>query len=147
MKTFTAKEMKNRLGQVFESATNAPVEITMNGKVFAYLLSADEYWKLSGGSKLGDQGKRDVLIDLMNGEISAAAAMKALCLTQRDELKKLSAELGVGVKDKWMAEKNEKRNAFFADVASGKARAADAMLFREVAVKCRGRAKFRSSEY
>lgn len=147
MKTYTAKEMKNRLGQVFESAESAPVEITMNGKVFAYLLSAEDYWKLNGGSKLGEQEKRDVLIDLMNGEITAVAAMKALCLTQRSELKKVSAELGVGVKDKLLSEKNDKRNAFFADIASGKARAADAMLYREAAVKCRGRAKFRSSEY
>jgi hypothetical protein len=147
MKTYTAKEMKNRLGRVFNSVASAPVEITMNGKVFAYLLSADGYWKLTGGSKLDDQQKRDVLIDLMNGEVSAAAAMKTLCVTNSNDLKKMSVELGVGVRDKLLSEKNDKRNAFFADIASGKARASDAMLYRKVAVQCRGRAKFRSTEY
>lgn len=105
--------MKNRLGQVFNSVAGAPVEITMNGKVFAYLLSADDYWKLTGGSKLDDQQKHDVLIDLMNGEISAAAAMKALCVTNRNELNKMSVELGIGIRDQLLDEKNEKRNAFF----------------------------------
>lgn len=147
MQTYTAKEMKNRLGQVFNSAASAPVEITKNGKVFAYMLSADDYWKLTGGSKLDDQGRRDVLIDMMNGEISAADAMKMLCLTNRNDLNTMCAELGIGVRDVLLTEKNAKRNAFFAEVANGKARASDAFMFRDVAVKCRGRAKFRSSEY
>jgi prevent-host-death family protein len=147
MTTYTAKEMKNRLGQVFNAVVSAPVEITKNGSVFAYMLSADEYWKLSGGCKLSDQAKRDVLIDMRNGEISAAVAMKALCVSHRNDLKKMTIELGVGVRDKLMIAKNDKRNAFFQDVAKGVARSSDAFLFKEMAAKCRGRAKFRSSEY
>lgn len=147
MQTVTAKEMKNRLGQVFESAVNAPVEITKNGRVFAYLLSADEYWKLSGSNKLSDKEVHDVLIDMMNNDISAAKAMKILCVTRRDDLNKLSSRLGVGVKDKFMTEKTNKRNAFFAKVSRGEASPSDAFLFSGVAAKCRGRAKFRSDEY
>lgn len=147
MTTYTAKEMKNRLGQVFNAIASAPVEITKNGSVFAYMLSADEYWKLSGGCQLSDQAKRDILIDLRNGEISAVVAMKALCVSHRSELKKLAIELGVGVRDKLMIEKNDKRNAFFRNIANGTARSSDAFLVQEVATKCRGKAKFRSSEY
>ena len=147
MKTFTAKEMKNRLGQVFNSVSSGAVEVTKNGNVFAYILSAEDYWKLSGGCKLNDQEKRDVLIDMMNGEITTADAMKALCVTQRNDLNKLSIELGVGVRDKLMIEKNDKRNQFFEDIAKGRARTSDAFLIADIAVKCRGRAKFRSSEY
>lgn len=147
MQTVTAKEMKNRLGQVFESAASAPVEITKNGRVFAYLLSADEYWKLSGSSKLPDKEAHDVLIDMMNNDISVAKAMKILRVTRRDDLNKLSSRLGVGAKDKLMAEKNNKRNAFFAKVSRGEASPSDAFLFSGVAAKCRGRAKFRSDEY
>lgn len=147
MKTYTAKEMKNRLGQVFNSVAGSPVEITKNGSVFAYMLSADDYWKLIGGCKLSDEGKRDVLIDMKNGEVTVADAMKMLCVANRNELNKISAALGVGVKDKWLSEKNDKRNAFFADVANGIARTSDAFLLKDVAAKCRGRAKFRSSEY
>jgi prevent-host-death family protein len=147
MQTYTAKEMKNRLGQVFNSVASTPVEITKNGSVFAYLLSAEDYWKLTGGCKLDEMGKRDVLIDLMNGEVSAAEAMKTLCVASRNDLNKMAVELGVGVRDKLLADKNDKRNAFFADVANGSANSSDAFLFSEVAVKCRGRAKFRSSEY
>lgn len=139
--------MKNRLGQVFNSVASTTVEITKNGKVFAYMLSAEDYWKLTGGSVLSDMERRDVLIDIMNGEISAADAMKMLCVTNRDDLNKMSVELGVGVRDKLLTVKNDKRNAFFVDVANGKARSSDAFLFRDVALKCRGRAKFRSSEY
>ena len=102
MKTFTAKEMKNRLGQVFNAVSSEPVEVTKNGNVFAYILSAEDYWKLSGGCKLNDQEKRDVLIDMMNGEISTTDALKALCVTHRNDLNKLSIELGVGVRDKLM---------------------------------------------
>lgn len=147
MKTYTAKEMKNRLGQVFNSVAGSPVEITKNGSVFAYMLSADDYWKLIGGCQLSDQEKRDVLIDMKNGEVTVADAMKMLCVANRNELNKISAALGVGVKDKWLSEKNDKRNAFFADVANGITRTSDAFLLKDVAAKCRGRAKFRSSEY
>jgi antitoxin (DNA-binding transcriptional repressor) of toxin-antitoxin stability system len=147
MKTFTAKEMKNRLGQVFNSVAGAPVEITKNGSVYAYMLSADAFWKLTGGCKLSDQAQRDVLIDMQNGEISTADTMKTLCVTNRNELNKLSTKLGVGVRDKLLAEKNDKRNAFFSDIANGIASSSDAILYKEVAVKCRGKAKFRSSEY
>jgi len=139
--------MKNRLGQVFNSVASTPVEITKNGKVFAYMLSAEDYWKLTGGCVLSNIERRDVLIDMMNGETSAADAMKMLCVTNRDDLNKMSVELGVGVRDKLLTVKNDKRNAFFADVANGKAHSSDAFLFRDVALKCRGRAKFRSSEY
>ena len=147
MKTYTAKEMKNRLGQVFNSVAGSPVEITKNGSVFAYMLSADDYWKLIGGCQLSDQEKRDVLIDLRNGDMTATDAMKMLCVTHRNDLNVLAAELGVGIKDKLMDEKNDKRNSFFKDVANGIARSSDAFLFTDVAVKCRGQAKFRSSEY
>jgi prevent-host-death family protein len=147
MQTFTAKEVKNRLGQVFESATSSPVEITKNGRVFAYLLSADDYWKLTGGNKLSDKEMRDVLIDMMNGEISVAGAMKVLYVTKRCDLNKMSTRLGVGVRDKLMTEKHDRRNAFFAKVDKGEARPSDAFLFADAAVKCRGRAKYRSTEY
>jgi prevent-host-death family protein len=147
MQTYTTKEMKNRLGQVFNSVASTPVEITKNGSVFASLLSADDYWKLTGGCKLNDQGKRDVLIDMMNGEVTAADAIKTLCVASRNELTIMTNELGAGVQDKFLAQKNVKRNAFFAEVAEGKANSSDAFLFRGVAVKCRGRAKFKSSEY
>lgn len=111
------------------------------------MLSADDYWKLTGGSKLSDRQKQDVLIDMMNGALSSADAMKTLCVTNRNDLNKMAVELGVGIRDKLLAEKNNKRNAFFAKIAKGEARSSDASLFRDVAVKCRGRAKFRSSEY
>ncbi len=147
MQTYTAKEMKNRLGQVFNSVASTPVEITKNGSVFAYLLSADEYWNLTGGCKLDDQAKRDVLIDMKNGEISTVGAMKTLCVASRNDLNKMATKLGVGIQDKLLAEKNDKRNAFFAEVAKGKANSSDAFLFGNMAAKCRGRAKFKSSEY
>lgn len=147
MKIYTAKEMKNRLGQVFNSVASSPVEITKNGNVFAYMLSADDYWKLIGGCQLSDQEKRDVLIDMENGEVAVANAMKMLCVANRNELNKISAALGIGVKDKWLSEKNDKRNAFFADVTNGIARTSDAFLLKDVGAKSRGRAKFRSSEY
>jgi hypothetical protein len=35
MRFFTAKEMKNRLGQVLIAAACAPVEITKNGSMYA----------------------------------------------------------------------------------------------------------------
>ncbi len=43
MNTFTAKEAKNKFGQLLDSAQRAPVTITKNGRAVAMMLSlADE---------------------------------------------------------------------------------------------------------
>lgn len=43
MDTFTAKEAKNKFGQLLDSAQRAPVTITKNGRAVAMMLSlADE---------------------------------------------------------------------------------------------------------
>jgi len=43
MKSFTALEAKNRLGQVIDAAQREPVTITRQGRPSVVVLSADEY--------------------------------------------------------------------------------------------------------
>jgi prevent-host-death family protein len=43
MKTFTALEAKNRLGQVIDAAQREPVTITKQGRPSVVILSAEEY--------------------------------------------------------------------------------------------------------
>lgn len=47
MKTVSAKEAKNRLGEYLEAAQSEPVTITRNGRPFAVILKAEEYERLS----------------------------------------------------------------------------------------------------
>ncbi len=43
MKTFTALEAKNRLGQVIDAAQREPVTVTRQGRPSVVILSAEEY--------------------------------------------------------------------------------------------------------
>jgi prevent-host-death family protein len=42
-KVFTAKNAKTLFGQVLEESKISPVEITKNGRTFAYMISAEKY--------------------------------------------------------------------------------------------------------
>jgi len=43
MKSFTALEAKNRLGQVFDAAQRGPVTVTRQGRPSVVIVSAEEY--------------------------------------------------------------------------------------------------------
>lgn len=43
MKTITAKDAKNRFGELLEAVQHAPVRITRNGRQVAVVLSGNEY--------------------------------------------------------------------------------------------------------
>ncbi len=45
-RVFTAKSAKTLFGQVLEEARVSPVEITKNGRTFAYMISAEKYNEL-----------------------------------------------------------------------------------------------------
>lgn len=44
---FTAKDAKTRFGQLLDESRIAPVQITKNGRSCAYLVSAEDYMKLT----------------------------------------------------------------------------------------------------
>lgn len=48
MITVTAKEAKNRLGEVLRQSQRSPVEITHHGKPFAYMVSRHDFHSASG---------------------------------------------------------------------------------------------------
>ena len=50
MQTTTAREAKNRFGQLLDSAQRAPVSITKNGRVVTVMLSIDQYQRLRGAA-------------------------------------------------------------------------------------------------
>ena len=50
MKVTTAREAKNRFGQLLDSAQRAPVSITKNGRVVTVMLSVDQYERLRGAA-------------------------------------------------------------------------------------------------
>ena len=50
MKVTTAREAKNRFGQLLDSAQRAPVSITKNGRVVTVMLSVDQYQRLRGAA-------------------------------------------------------------------------------------------------
>ena len=50
MKVTTAREAKNRFGQLLDSAQRAPVSITKNGRVVTVMLSVEQYQRLRGAA-------------------------------------------------------------------------------------------------
>ncbi|MCY4012928.1 MAG: type II toxin-antitoxin system Phd/YefM family antitoxin [Gammaproteobacteria bacterium] len=50
MKVTTAREAKNRFGQLLDSAQRAPVSITKNGRVVSVMLSVEQYQRLRGAA-------------------------------------------------------------------------------------------------
>ena len=48
MKVTTAKEAKNRFGQLLDTAQRSPVSITKNGRVVTVMLSVEHYQHLRG---------------------------------------------------------------------------------------------------
>ena len=50
MQTTTAREAKNRFGQLLDVAQRAPVSITKNGRVVTVMLSIDQYQRLRGAA-------------------------------------------------------------------------------------------------
>ena len=50
MQTTTAREAKNRFGQLLDIAQRGPVSITKNGRVVTVMLSIDQYQRLRGAA-------------------------------------------------------------------------------------------------
>ena len=50
MQTTTAREAKNRFGQLLDSAQRGPVSITKNGRVVTVMLSIEQYQRLRGAA-------------------------------------------------------------------------------------------------
>jgi prevent-host-death family protein len=53
MKTFTAKDAKNRFGALMDSAHIEPVKITKNGRDFLVVLSVSRYEELNRDKQRG----------------------------------------------------------------------------------------------
>ena len=50
MKVTTAREAKNRFGQLLDAAQRAPVGITKNGRAVTVMLSVEQYQRLRGAA-------------------------------------------------------------------------------------------------
>ena len=50
MKVTTAREAKNRFGQLLDAAQRAPVSITKNGRTVTVMLSVEQYERLRGAA-------------------------------------------------------------------------------------------------
>ena len=122
MKIFTAKEAKNRLGQVIDSALSAPVMITKNNLPSVVMVSADAYWSLVGGVEITNDEQFNLLAGVSNGEIEIGSAMSALRLKSKKEFDDLSASFGIGLTDKATCAKQKRREAFFWRLRRGKPR-------------------------
>ena len=70
MQVTTAKEAKNRFGQLLDRAQRRPVAITKNGRAVTVMLSVDQYERLRGAAW-------ERLADIMD-VISAEAATSGL---------------------------------------------------------------------
>lgn len=139
MLTITATEAKTRLGQVFDAAHSAPVEISKNGVPFAFVLSAKQYWDLVGDT-LSFDDKFYLVAGVANGEIEIAEAMSHLHLSSRHEFDELSKTFGIGLSDATMEKKNERRMRFFDAVQSGKEKQSDVFVFDEIVKQCKASA-------
>jgi hypothetical protein len=116
VKIFTAKEDNNGLGQVIDSALSAPALV---GEVE---ITNDEQFNLLAG--------------VSNGEVDISSAVSALHLKNKKELDDLSALFGIGLADKMTRAKQKRREAFFLEVETGKAKASDAFAFFDIAKEC-----------
>ena len=50
MKTITAREAKNRFGQLLDAAQRTPVSVTKNGRAVTVMLSTELYDRLRGSA-------------------------------------------------------------------------------------------------
>ena len=50
MQVTTARDAKNRFGQLLDSAQRGPVSITKNGRVVTVMLSIEQYRRLRGAA-------------------------------------------------------------------------------------------------
>jgi prevent-host-death family protein len=51
---FSAKDAKTRFGQLLEASSQSPVEITKNGRVFAYMVSAKTFMDMEKSAQNND---------------------------------------------------------------------------------------------
>ncbi len=73
MKTITAKEAKNRFGQLLDAAQRTPVSVTKNGRAVTVMLSTELYDQLRGSA----WERLATTMDAMGQEASASGLTDA----------------------------------------------------------------------
>ena len=73
MKTITAREAKNRFGQLLDAAQRTPVSVTKNGRAVTVMLSTELYDQLRGSA----WERLATTMDAMGQEASASGLTDA----------------------------------------------------------------------
>lgn len=68
---FSAKDAKTRFGQLLEASNIAPVEITKNGRVYAYMVSAKTF------NEMAKPDSSDAFILFSSGKIGSGLAVRS----------------------------------------------------------------------